>query len=72
MTNLSHLDALQLSLSHEKARVEAAKSDRERTWRSHNVMMIEREIAGEYKFLGIAPVTLDDILSDDDLLAELA
>lgn len=73
MTDLSHLNALQTSLSHENARVEAAKTEKERAWRLHNVMMITREIEAEHKFLGISPLSLEDILmTDDELLAALA
>lgn len=71
MTDMSHLYAIQDRLFHEKARVVEAKTGADREWRLHNVAMIEREEAAEYKFLGIEPVTLDDILSDDELLAEL-
>ena len=31
----------------------------------------EKELAAEYKFIGIVPVTIDDLMNDDDLLAEL-
>lgn len=84
MTDMSHLNALELSLSHESARIGALQSSlpfgkysdkilrAEISWREHNCRMIEKEIAAEYKFLGIsAPSTLDDI-SDDELLAMLA
>lgn len=75
----SHLEAIELRLSHERQRLDTATKERERQWRAHNVAMIEREHANEVAFLekrGIAvkPVPLDDIIaamSDDELLAEL-
>lgn len=70
---MTHLDVLNLRLSHERLRLAAAKSEAERQLRSVWVAQMEREIAAEYVFLGIAqPATLDEILlSDDELLAEL-
>ena len=72
MTDLSHLDALQSRLGREKARLAAATNANEKAFRAREIASCEKEIAAEYKFLGIAPLTLNDILmSDDDLLAEL-
>lgn len=77
MPNLNHLDAIDLRLSHERSRVTAAKPGAEREWREHNVRMIERERAGELAFLAKqgyvepAPMTLDEIMNDEDLLAML-
>lgn len=70
----THLDCLLLRLSHERARLTAAKSAGDRELRACWVSGIEKEIAAEYVFLGIAqPLTLDEILmSDDELLRELA
>ena len=45
MTDTSHLDALQLRLSHERSYLAAAKSDGERELRSVWIAQIEREIA---------------------------
>ena len=70
MTDISHLDALQLRLSHERSYLAAAKSDGERELRMVWIAQIEREIACELEHLGIAPVDADDI-SDDELLALL-
>lgn len=73
---LSHLDAIDQRLRHERARVAAAKTTQEREWREHNVRMIDKEREGEVEFLkkthgiDMTPVSLDDIL-DDDLLKEL-
>ena len=71
MTDFSHLDALQLRLSHERGYLAKAKTENEKALRKVWIAQIEKEIASEYKFLGIAPLALDDILSDDELLAEL-
>ena len=71
MTDLSHLDALLSRLTREHGRLQAAKTEREIAFRKHEIMMCEREIDAEYRFLGIDPVVgLDDML-DDELLAEL-
>lgn len=71
----SHLEAIELRLSHERARRDSARSQKERDWREHNCRMIEKEQECEIAFLerrGIdcKPVTLDDI-SDDELLSLL-
>jgi hypothetical protein len=68
-TNYTHLDALNLRLSHERARLAAATSDRERAVRAAWISQTEREIAGERAFLGLQ----DDLpaVDDDELLAEL-
>lgn len=65
----SHLNALTTRLHNERARLAKAKTDYERKLRSGWVAQIEKEIAGEEKFLGIDPINLD--MSDDDLLAAL-
>ena len=73
MTNFSHLDALQSRLARENGRLAAAKTLTEQNFRLAQIASCEKEIAAEYKFLGIEPVSLDDIImSDDELLAELA
>lgn len=74
MTDFSHLDAIDLRLSHERVRVSEAKTNKEREWREHNVRMIEKERVNEIKFLetqGVKFPSLDEIMSDDELLAEL-
>lgn len=74
MTDFSHLDAIDERLSHERARVLAAKTDKEREWREHNVRQIEKERASEIAFLeksGVMFPSLEEILSDDELLAAL-
>lgn len=72
MTDFSHLDALQSRLAREQGRLANAKNENERSFRIREIASCEREIADEYKFLGIEPVSLDDIImSDDELLREL-
>ena len=71
MGDFSHLDAIQARLHREATRLASAKTDRERAFRQREVTAAERELAAEYRFLGIAPPSLDDILTDDELLAEL-
>jgi len=63
MTDLTHLHALELNLSHERMRLFAAKSEGERELRAVWVRQLEKEIEAEYKFLGIEP----EELSDEDL-----
>lgn len=70
MTDFSHLDAIQLRLSHEREYLANAKTEREREMRRVWIAGIERELAAEYRFLGLQPPTMDEIM-DDELLAEL-
>ncbi len=68
----SHLEAIELRLSHERERARMAKTAKEKDWREHNCRMIERERENEIAFLekrGIdcKPLSFDDI-SDNDLL----
>lgn len=80
MKDLSHLDALQARLGREKARLAAAQAARpsrklanEIAFRQREIGYCEKEIAQEYEFLGIAPLTQDELaISDDELLAELS
>lgn len=69
MTDYSHLDALELSLSHERERLRLARSPLEIEYREIWVRQYEREIASERELLGL-PAT-DAIMSLDDILAEL-
>lgn len=71
MTDFSHLDAIQARLSRETARMACATTEGERAFRQREIIAAEKELAAEYKFLGIEPATLDDILTDEQLLAEL-
>ena len=66
---MNHLEALNLRLSNERARLATAKTSYERNLRAVWVAQIEREIAGEMAFLA----KVDDLpeMSDDELLAAL-
>lgn len=63
--NRDHLNALELRLSHERARLMADKSPLRAVW----IAQIEREIANEKVRIGICD-DFDD-LDDDELLAAL-
>lgn len=63
--DMTHLDALELRLSHERARFAKDNSELRAVW----ITQLEREIAQERAFLGI-DATLPD-MSDNELLAEL-
>lgn len=71
----SHLNAIDLRLSHERTRRDLATNAKEREWREHNIKMIEREREGEIQFLrskGIEVVEeTDELLSLDEIFAEL-
>lgn len=71
MTDFSHLDAIQQRLSREMARLANAKLPAQVAFCCAQVIGAEKELAAEYRFLGIDPVSLDDALSDEELLAEL-
>lgn len=66
MKDRSHLDALELRLSHERVRLANAKSKSEKEMRAVWIAGIEKEIAREREFIGA-----DVDMSDDELLAEL-
>lgn len=69
MTDTSHLDALNLRLSHERVYLAEAKTDAERVLRRVWISQIEKEIAGEMVFLG---KTCDlPEMTDDEILKEL-
>lgn len=73
MTDLSHLEALQGRLARETKRLANASNANEQAFREREIAACRKEIAGEYKFLGIKPLTLEEIMmSDDELLAELS
>lgn len=70
--DLSHLDAIQSRIRREKARLAVATTENEAAFREREIHAAEKELANEYKFLGIEPLSLDSILmSDDELLAAL-
>lgn len=60
-----HLAALELRLSHERVRLQQAKTPAERELRQVWVAQIEKEIAGEREFISEPDMT------DDELLAAL-
>jgi len=68
--DLSHLDALRSRLDRETRRLDAAQSDGERIFRQRQIAQCKKEIAGEYRFLGIDPIGVSTV-SDAELMAEL-
>lgn len=75
MSDFNHLDAIDERLWHERARVLQERTAKAREWREHNVRIIERERDAEIAFLkknGVKFRPLDEIMSDDELLAELS
>jgi len=68
--DFTHLDALNLRLSHERARLLAATKDTEKLFRAAWVQQIEKEIANERRFLGLGSLG-EIMMSDDELLNEL-
>lgn len=70
MQNETHLNALELRLSHERGYLAAAKNDKQRAFRIHQIAMVEKEIAGELAFLGKSVEVLPE-MTDDELLNEL-
>ena len=68
--DLSHLDALQVRLSHERDRLAKARGLKERALRKVWLAGIEKEIANERAFLGLSDEA-EVAISDDQLLAEL-
>lgn len=71
MPDTSHLVALQIGLAHERARLASARSEPERASRAVWVAQREREIAGEFAFLGMDSAPPIVAMSDAELLAEL-
>lgn len=73
--DLTHLNALELGRSHEAARLAQAKTPGERAAREVYLAQIDKEIAGEKKFLGIDKEperAAGPEMTDDQLLAELS
>jgi hypothetical protein len=68
--NTTHLAVLELRLSHERAALGNAKSDKERALRSVWVRQIEKEITEEIKFLNKQTEQTPN-LTDDELLRAL-
>ncbi len=74
MTDRTHLNALELRLSHEREYLRAATSEGDQALRRVLIAQIKREIECEEHFiLGIVPsrTVLIPALTDDDLLKEL-
>jgi hypothetical protein len=69
MTDASHLIALITRLGNERSYLAAAKTQAERDLRKVWISQIEREIAHEEKFIGVASAETE--MNDDDILAEL-
>lgn len=67
--DFSHLNAIQERLHRETMRFMSA-TGKEREFRFSQVKQAEKELAAEYKFLGIDPAE-DFNGSDDELMAEL-
>jgi hypothetical protein len=70
-SDTTHLTALYKSLFNERARLGAATTPNEIALRQVWVKQIEREIAGEEKFLGQDVDARIRAMSDDELLREL-
>ena len=70
-TDRSHLNALQVRLSHERGYLVAAKTGSERKLRSVWIAQIEKEIAAERAFIGLVDEGQSLKISDEELLAEL-
>lgn len=70
MTDLIHLHALELRLSHEREYLRVAKTEDERELRTVWIVQIQREIDRERDFVG---GLISDLpaMTDDELLKEL-
>ena len=66
---MTHLHAIELRLSNTKRRAANCKPHQVLFW-ALEISQIEKELAGEYKFLGIAPPAPCES-TEDQLLAEL-
>jgi len=69
--NTDHLEVLQTLLSNERARLAASTTPQERELRAVWVAQAERELEGEFAFLGMPASTAPSEIDDDELLAEL-
>lgn len=67
---MTHLDALELRLSHERRRLANARSQNERDLRYVWISQIEAEIEDERRFTSVTSEALPE-MSDDELLAAL-
>jgi len=64
---MSHLSALELRLSNERARLAIAQTGQEREMRKVWIAQIEKEIDSEIEFIGKVATEM----TDDELLAAL-
>lgn len=71
MSDLSHLNALELRHFNESQRLNAATKLQEIVIRTHIVAMCAKEINGERAFLGLAPMSDIGAIDEAELLAEL-
>lgn len=71
MTDRTHLDALELRLSHEIARINLARSESERELRRVWLAGIDKEIADELRFLDLEDALFEPEMTDDEILAAL-
>ena len=69
--NTEHLDALESALCRERARLSAATADAEIALRTAWVAQLEREVAGERKFLALPADPAEAPMTDAELLAKL-
>lgn len=72
----SHYNALYQSLLNEKQRLADAKTEQDKTFRLHNISMIEKELKQEEIFLACKGISVysdltDNEMTDDDILSEL-
>lgn len=70
--DFSHLHAIELRLSNTRMRRDNAK-DKDKLFWEHEIRMVEKELAGEYKFLGIEPPDNKPVTDTEieELLSEL-
>lgn len=70
-TDTTHLNALQVRLSHEKARAFKETNSNALRQREVWIRQIKKEIADERKFLGLPPEEELPEMTDEELLREL-
>lgn len=70
MTDFRHLDAINMRIARETGRLASATTDSERAYRRREIAAAEKELAAEYRYLGIdlGPLVT---MTDEELLAEL-
>lgn len=70
MQETTHLDSLNLRLSHERSYLEKANTEKEKQIRKIWIKQIEKEIEIEEKLLGLKEIENSN-LNDEELLNEL-